>query len=261
MRIALGIEYDGSQFAGWQLQKDDSVRTVQGCVEPALSKIADQPIQVVCAGRTDTGVHALNQVVHFDFDQPRDPKAWVLGLNTYLPDDVSAIWVRDVSEEFSARFSAYERSYRYVIQHRVGRPALLNKRVAWRYGGLDVGKMHEAAQALIGEHDFTAFRSSQCQAKTPIRVMRSIDVTLEGEFIYVDVVANAFLHHQVRNIVGSLIEIGKTVKPVDWMAELLAGKDRTVAGPTAPAAGLYLVNVKYPDEFDIPQCHTPPVFT
>lgn len=260
MRIALGIEYDGSHFAGWQQQKGD-VRTVQGCLEEALSKIADEPIQVVCAGRTDTGVHALNQVVHFDCQQPRDPKAWVLGLNTYLPDDISSIWMREVSGEFSARFSAYERSYRYVIQHRIGRPALLNKRVAWRYGGLDVGKMHEAAQALIGEHDFSAFRSSQCQAKTPVRVMRSIDVTRAGDFIYFDVCANAFLHHQVRNIVGSLIEVGKTVKPVKWMAELLSTKDRTQAGPTAPASGLYLVNVKYPEEFEIPQCDTPPVFT
>jgi len=259
MRLALGIEYDGSQFSGWQQQKGD-VRTVQGCLEEALSKIADQSIQVVCAGRTDTGVHALNQVVSFDCDQARDPKAWVLGLNTYLPDDVSALWVRDVSEEFSARFSAYERSYRYIILHRVGRPALLHKKVSWRYGDLDIGKMHEAAQALIGEHDFTSFRSSQCQAHSPVRIMRSIDVTLVGDYIYIDVCANAFLHHQVRNIVGSLIEVGKTVKPVEWMAEVLALKDRTQAGPTAPAGGLYLVNVKYPEEFEIPQCLTPPAF-
>lgn len=260
MRIALGIEYDGSQFSGWQQQKGD-VRTVQGCLEDALSKIADQSIQVVCAGRTDTGVHALNQVVNFDCDQPRDPKAWVLGLNTYLPDDISALWMREVADDFSARFNAYERSYRYVILHRVGRPALLNKKVAWRYGDLDVGKMHEAAQALIGEHDFTSFRSSQCQAKTATRDMRSIDVNLVGDYIYIDVRANAFLHHQVRNIVGSLIEVGKTVKPVEWMAEVLALKDRTKAGPTAPADGLYLVNVKYPDELNIPECHTPPTFS
>jgi len=260
MRIALGIEYDGSQFAGWQQQKGD-VRTVQGCLEEALSKIADQDIKVICAGRTDTGVHALNQVVHFDFDQPRDPKAWVLGLNTYLPDDISAIWMREVSEDFSARFSAYERSYRYVIQHRVGRPSLLNKRVAWRYGDLDIEKMHQAAQAMIGEHDFTSFRSSQCQAKTALRTMLSLDVTRDGDFIYFDVCANAFLHHQVRNIVGSLLEVGKTVKPVEWIAELIELKDRKQAGPTAPAAGLYLVNVKYPQEFDIPECHNPPVFS
>ncbi|MCK4710202.1 MAG: tRNA pseudouridine(38-40) synthase TruA [Gammaproteobacteria bacterium] len=259
MRIALGIEYDGSQFAGWQQQKGD-VRTVQTCLEEALSKIADQTIQVICAGRTDTGVHALNQVVHFDFDQTRDPKAWILGLNTYLPDDISAIWMREVSVEFSARFSAFERSYRYVIQHRVGRPALLNKRVAWRYGDLDIAKMHEAAQAMIGEHDFTSFRSSQCQAKTATRTMLSLNVTRDGGFIYFDVCANAFLHHQVRNIVGSLLEVGKTVKPVNWIADLIELKDRKQAGPTAPAAGLYLVNVKYPQEFDIPECHKPPVF-
>lgn len=260
MRIALGIEYDGSQFSGWQQQKGD-VRTVQGCLEDALSKIADQPIQVVCAGRTDTGVHALNQVVNFDFEQSRDPKAWVLGLNNYLPYDISALWMREVPEDFSARFSAVERSYRYVIQHRMGRPALLNNRVSWRYGDLDIAKMHEAAQALIGEHDFSAFRSSQCQAKTAIRNMLSINVEQHGDFIYFDVCANAFLHHQVRNLVGSLIEVGKTVKPVKWIAEILANKDRTLAGPTAPAAGLYLVNVRYPKEFAIPECLTPPVFT
>ncbi|MDH5516824.1 MAG: tRNA pseudouridine(38-40) synthase TruA [Gammaproteobacteria bacterium] len=260
MRIALGIEYDGSQFSGWQQQKGD-VRTVQGCLEQALSKIADQSIQVVCAGRTDTGVHALNQVVNFDFDQQRDPKAWVLGLNTYLPEDISALWVRDVPDDFSARFSAFERSYRYVIQHRIGRPALLNRRVSWRYGDLDIAKMHEAAQALLGEHDFSSFRSSQCQAKTATREMRSVSVTQQGDFIYIDVCANAFLHHQVRNIVGSLIEIGKTVKPVEWMAQLIAAKDRKQAGPTAPADGLYLVNVKYPAEYAIPECATPPVFS
>lgn len=260
MRIALGIEYDGSRFSGWQEQKGD-VRTVQGCLEEALSKIADQPIQVVCAGRTDTGVHALNQVVNFDFERSRDPKAWVLGLNNYLPDDISALWMREVPDDFSARFSAFERSYRYVIQHRIGRPSLLNKRVAWRYGDLDIAKMHEAAQALIGEHDFSAFRSSQCQAKTAIRDMLSISVTQQGDFIYFDVCANAFLHHQVRNLVGSLIEVGKTVKPVEWIAEILETKDRTQAGPTAPAAGLYLVNVKYPKELAIPECLTPPVFS
>ena len=246
-RIALGVEYDGSRFSGYQMQSHGA-RTVQECLQQALSKIADHPVTVTCAGRTDTGVHATDQVVHFDTSAIREDKAWVLGVNTLLPKDA----IKKVSDEFNARFKATMRSYRYVIRNTATRPAILNRRVTWVHAQLDVAAMHESAQALIGEHDFSSFRASQCQAKHPNRVMNSIDVTRDGDHIYIDVRANAFLHHMVRNIVGSLLLIGKGEKPVEWMAEILAHKDRKLAGMTASASGLYLVAVQYPAEYEIP---------
>lgn len=260
MKFALGIEYDGSRFAGWQMQKHGT-RTVQECVEIALSSVANQPVQVVCAGRTDTGVHATGQVVHFECDSPRQEKAWVMGVNTRLPDDVSSIWAKPVGEDFSARFSATARQYRYIILNRQARPAILNKKVTWKHGVLNVEAMHEAAQALLGEQDFTSFRSSACQAEHAMRNVHWVKVSREGDYIYIDIEANAFLHHMVRNIVGSLMMIGQSVKAVGWMADLMRCKDRNQAGPTAPADGLYLVKVSYPDKLGITGEISLPCFT
>ena len=252
-RIAIGIEYDGSQFSGYQMQSHGT-RTVQECLQQALSKIADHPVSVTCAGRTDTGVHATDQVVHFDTTAIRENKAWVMGVNTLLPDDIAVLWVRDVPDEFNARFKATMRSYRYVIRNTRTRPAILYKRVTWIYDDLDIDAMHAGGQKLIGAHDFSSFRSSQCQAKHANRVIKSIDVTRDKDHIYIDVSANAFLHHMVRNIVGSLLLVGRGEKPLDWMSELLEIKDRNQAGMTASASGLYLVAVEYPPEFELPAC-------
>jgi len=252
MRIALCIEYDGSRFSGWQMQKDGS-RTVQAELEKALSQVANEKIQVVCAGRTDTGVHATGQLVHFDCEAVRKLKAWVMGVNTHLPYDVSVRWSAPVDDDFSARFSAVARQYRYVILNRQARPALLHKRVCWRHGKMDVNAMHQAAQALLGENDYSTFRSSACQANHARRHIHSISVRQQGDFIYLDIQGNAFLHHMVRNIAGSLLMIGAGDKPIEWMAELLQLQDRTQAGPTAVADGLYFVNVQYPDTMNLPE--------
>ncbi len=258
-RIALGIEYDGSGFCGWQMQSHGT-RTVQHEIERALSIVADHGVQVVCAGRTDTGVHATGQVVHFDTHAERQTKAWVMGVNANLPDDVCVHWARPVGADFSARFSATRRSYRYVIQQRTARPALYHQRVAWVYQELDTRAMHEAAQALLGENDFSSFRSSACQSEHAMRFMQSVEVSAEGMFVYFDIRANAFLHHMVRNIVGSLIKVGTGERPASWIGELLALRDRTRAGPTAPAEGLYLVAVQYPDEYGLPDSGCIPRF-
>ena len=258
-RIALGVEYDGSGFCGWQMQSHGT-RTVQREIERALSIVADHDIRVVCAGRTDTGVHASGQVVHFDTRAERRTKAWVMGVNAHLPDDVCVYWAREVPGAFSARFSATLRSYRYVIQQRTARPALNSRRVTWVRHALDAGAMQASAQALLGENDFSSFRSAACQSAHAMRFVKSIEVSTDGGFVYVDIQANAFLHHMVRNIVGSLLKVGCGERPPGWIAELLATKDRTRAGPTAPAEGLYLVAVQYPDEFDIPASGVVPCF-
>lgn len=261
MRIALGIEYDGSGFNGWQIQKPGQAdRTVQGVLELALSRVANEPIQVVCAGRTDTGVHATGQVVHFDTTAVRDERAWVLGVNSYLPDDVASLWSVEVSDDFSARFSATARLYRYVILNRYARSAVFHSKVTWRHSAINEQLMHAAAQALVGEQDFSAFRSSSCQAKHARRDIHYINVTRKGDFIYIDIKANAFLHHMVRNIAGSLLMIGKGEQDVNWMHSLLMAKDRTQAGPTASARGLYMVQVTYPEDSRIPQYSYTPEF-
>lgn len=260
MRIALGIEYNGSQFSGWQMQKHGT-RTVQECVEKALSKVADEPVQVVCAGRTDTGVHATGQVVSFDCSSPRPLKAWVSGVNAHLPDDVSSVWSCEVDEGFSARFTATARQYRYVILNRAGRSAAFSSNVTWRHGDINEKLMHQAAQALIGEQDFSSFRSSACQAEHARRNIHYVQVSRKGDFIYIDIEANAFLHHMVRNIVGSLLMIGQGEKPPEWMQELMHVQDRTKAGPTASAKGLYLVKVTYPEGNSIPDYCFLPDFT
>jgi len=260
MRIALGIEYDGSQFCGWQMQKH-GIRTVQQAVETALSVVADEKIQVICAGRTDTGVHATAQVVHFDTASERPEKAWVLGVNAHLPDDVASVWSRPVDDDFSARFTATARQYRYVILNRKARPAVLHNKVSWRHGEIDEQLMHQAAQALMGEQDFSSFRSAACQAEHARRNVHFINIHRKGDFVFIDIKANAFLHHMVRNMVGSLLMIGQKEKPVGWMAELLSAHDRTQAGPTAPAEGLYLVKVTYPEQYDFPgEVHIPDFF-
>lgn len=251
MKIALGIEYQGTHYCGWQRQKHCD--SVQAQVEAALTEIAAETISLFCAGRTDTGVHALGQVVHFETSSERPTKAWVQGVNTKLPGEVRVAWAQTMDEAFHARFSAFARQYRYVIFNRPVHSAVLHNRVTWEPYALDVDKMNAAAQALIGEQDFSSFRASQCQAEHAMREVQSVQVSRRGDMVFVDIKANAFLHHMVRNIVGSLMQVGKGQQSVNWIAELLALKDRTKAAPTAPASGLYFVNAFYPDEFNIPQ--------
>ncbi|MBL4711559.1 MAG: tRNA pseudouridine(38-40) synthase TruA [Gammaproteobacteria bacterium] len=250
-RIVLGIEYNGSLFSGYQLQSQGT-RTVQGALGQALSKVANEPVRLTCAGRTDTGVHATGQVVHFDTSVHRQLKAWMLGGNTNLPRDISIHWAREVSDDFSARFSAISRSYRYILFNRKTRSAVFQHNVSWSYDLLDEKKMHAAAQALRGKHDFSAFRSSKCQAKHAVREMQSITIKRAGDYVILDLKANAFLHHMVRNIMGTLMVIGRGEQPVEWMQKVLSGLDRKKAGMTAQAAGLYLINVEYPAEYGLP---------
>lgn len=249
-RIALGIEYNGAAFAGWQVQPDQ--RTVQGCVEQALSRVADHAVQVHCAGRTDAGVHASAQIVHFDSEAARSEWAWAMGANANLPPDVSAVWAKFVDESFHARYSARARTYQYRILNRPARPGLHRNLLSWQHRPLDCARMHAASQALVGEHDFSAYRAQGCQSKSPVRELHAIDVHREGDIVAVEVRANAFLHHMVRNIAGVLMRIGTGDRPVEWAGELLAGRDRTLAAATAPPQGLYLVAVEYPEEFGLP---------
>ncbi len=250
MRVAMGVEYDGHPFCGWQYQ--DHSPSVQEAVERALSQVADEPIRVICAGRTDTGVHGIGQVIHFDTRAERSERAWVMGTNANLPKSVAVQWARPVSEDFHARFSAQRRRYRYVIFNRAVRPTFLQHRVAWAYRPLDEGRMQAAAAPLLGEHDFNAYRAQACQAKSPVRTLYRLDVARHGEFIVLDLEANGFLHHMVRNIAGVLMAIGSGERAVGWSAEVLARRDRRLGGVTAPACGLYLVGVSYPPAFGLP---------
>ncbi len=246
----LGIEYRGTDFCGWQLQP--GVRTVQACVEMALSRVADEEIRVICAGRTDTGVHALAQVVHFDTAALRPPRAWVFGANTHLPNDVSVLWAQPADAGFHARFSALRRRYRYVICNASIRPAMLSARVTWHFRPLDIAPMQEAALDLVGEHDFSSYRSYACQAKHPVRTIYRLDISRRDRFVVIDIVANAFLHHMVRNIAGVLLDIGSGKQAPGWAAEILAARDRTAGGVTAPPEGLYFVGAEYPEHYRIP---------
>ena len=250
MRIALGIEYDGTDFCGWQRLKADA--SVQGAVEQALSKVAAHPVEISCAGRTDAGVHGRCQVVHFDTEAQRDMRGWILGTCSNLPDSVAVLWAQPVLESFHARYAARSRRYRYHILNRPVRAALDARYVTWERLPLDAARMHEAAQALLGEHDFSAFRALSCQATHPRRTVLAVNVRREGEQLFVDIEANAFLHHMVRNIVGSLLLIGRGEQPIEWMAELLAGRDRHVAGPTAPASGLTFLGPRYEAHWGLP---------
>ena len=254
MRYAMALEYDGSPFMGWQ--KHDTGDTIQAAVEKAVSFVADAPVEVVCSGRTDARVSACCQVVHFDSDAPRDARAWVLGTNTRLPDSIRALWMQPVSDAFHARYSARARRYRYSLLILPVKPAIKRQFLSWSREELDAARMHEAAQKILGEQDFSAFRTVQCQAKHPNRNLHRLDVSREGDTIYFDVQANAFLHHMVRNLVGSLLLIGKGEQPVDWMKTLLDGRDRTVAGPTAPAEGLMFLGALYPPEWGLPEAVT-----
>lgn len=257
MRIALGVEYDGANFCGWQVQAQG--RTVQGCVEQALAQVANHEVRVFCAGRTDTGVHATGQVVHFESDAVRSDRGWVRGANAHLPDDVAIVWARPVSDEFHARFSAQRRRYRYVIYSRPVRPTFLARRVTWEYRSLDIERMQAAANHLIGEHDFSSYRAYGCQAKSPLRTVHALQLSrsADGEFIMLDIEANAFLHHMVRNVVGVLSAIGAGEQAVDWSREVLEQRDRKLGGVTAPPHGLYLVGVEYPESFGIPYLSPP----
>jgi tRNA pseudouridine38-40 synthase len=250
-RIAAGIEYFGHDFKGWQRQAVDA--TIQGAVEHALSRVADADVTVTCAGRTDTGVHARQQVIHFDTPARRPEQAWVLGANSHLPAGISIVWARAVSEGFHARYSALQRSYRYLILNRRARPGLLTGRVAWECRPLEERRMRAAAQFLTGEHDFSAFRSAECQARNPVRRITRLDVARNGLMLAIDVDANAFLHHMVRNIAGVLMMIGLGRQPASWAGAVLESRDRKLGGVTAPPEGLYLAGVKYPPEFGIPE--------
>ncbi|WP_133128188.1 tRNA pseudouridine(38-40) synthase TruA [Legionella nagasakiensis] len=258
MRIALMVEYDGSQYHGWQAQA--GLRTVQQVLENALSNVADHDVSVVCAGRTDTGVHATSQIIHFDCQKERAIRSWIHGANAFLPKDVCVKWGREMPEHFHARYSALSRRYRYVIYNSSIRPALLRGNVTWQYRQLDHRLMHEAGQYLLGEQDFTSFRSIECQSKTPMRNVHSLQVWRHGDIIIIDICANAFLHHMVRNIAGVLIAVGSNRKPVSWVKDVLHAKDRKLGAETAPPYGLYMIEVTYPQEFGIIKSPSGPIF-
>lgn len=248
-RIALGIEYDGSRYFGWQRQQNRS--SVQGSLEIALGKVADHSVITFCAGRTDAGVHASNQVIHFDTQAVRAPVAWVRGVNSYLPPDIRVCWMQPVSSDFDARKSALSRRYCYIIVNRAVSPGILHHGVTWVLPSLDVAAMQSASQYLLGKHDFSSFRGANCQAKTPIRTISALQIHSAGDNIILDITANAFLYHMVRNIVGSLMMVGLGKCQEVWIKEVLAAKDRRLAGHTASPQGLYLVDVRYPASFGL----------
>lgn len=253
-RLALGIAYDGRRFHGWQSQSDG--QTVQDRLEAALSAFADRPVATVCAGRTDTGVHAFNQVVHVDAPVARDGFAWVRGTNRFLEHDIAVQWCREVSADFHARYSAHGRRYRYVLLEAPVRPALEAGRCGWYFRPLDGLAMQRAAAHLLGEHDFSAFRAAACQARTPVKTLRQLDITRRGAYWRFDFEASAFLHHMVRNIMGGLVAVGSGARPPDWMAEVLASRSRQVAAPTFSPDGLYFVGPHYDAVHGLPE-HTP----
>lgn len=251
MRIALGLEYDGGDFCGWETQTHG--RTVQASLEDALSRVANEPIRTVCAGRTDARVHAFGQVVHFDTAAERSPRAWVFGTNANLPKAVSVAWAHPVPDDFHARFSARRRHYRYLIYNRPARPAVLYRRVTWECRALDEASMQVGANYLVGEHDFSSYRAIACQAKSPVRTVHRLEVARDGNLIRIDVIANAFLYHMVRNIAGVLMAVGLGKRDPAWVEEVLMLRDRTRGGVTAPPDGLYLMRVDYPEQYDLPQ--------
>lgn len=250
-RLVLGIEYDGSNYCGWQWQPGRL--SIQGALEKALSKVANHPVNLICAGRTDAGVHALEQVGHFDVNVVRERHAWLLGGNSYLPDDIRIIWARQADDGFHARYSAIARLYRYIIYNRSVNSALLNKQATWYYPHLDEKVMHLAAQYLVGNHDFSSFRAKGCQSNSPYRVVHFIDVYRDKDSVVIEICANAFLHHMVRNIAGVLMAVGSDGKTADWPLELLEARNRVLGGVTAPPNGLFLAAVCYPEHFGLPK--------
>ena len=250
-RVAAIVEYDGTEFAGWQSQEHSA--SIQDVVQAAISYVAGEPVVAICAGRTDSGVHAVGQVIHFDSTAVRTPRAWVLGANTKLPPTIALQWAGEVTVGFHARHKAIRRSYRYCILNRSARSALQRTRTAWIHRPLDAAAMHAAAQALIGEHDFSAFRSVECQSNTTVRRVERIEVRREGDYLWLEITANAYLHHMVRNIVGTLLAAQGEAEPSAAVARVLAGGNRRFAGVTAPAAGLYLWRVEYPPIYGIPE--------
>lgn len=258
-RIAVGIEYNGAEFSGFQKQKS-STNTIQARLEDALSRVANEPVTLVCAGRTDAGVHATGQVIHFDTVAQRPSKAWIEGVNTHLPDEIRVKWSREAGPLFHARFSALSRTYRYLILSDPIKTAILQKQVSWTRYPLDLELMQQAGEQLIGEHDFTSFRAAQCQAASPVRTVMGLRLFRHGSLIVLEITANAFLHHMVRNIVGALIDIGRGARPVSWISELLAVKNRNLAAATGHPFGLYLVAVDYPQGFDLPKQELGPLF-
>ncbi len=253
-RLALGLSYRGTRYHGWQSQPDGV--TVQDHLEKALSQFAALPVRTVCAGRTDTGVHAINQVVHLDAPVQRDPFSWVRGTNRYLPDDIALQWCRPMASDFHARNHARGRRYRYVLLCSAVRPALETGLVGWVFDALDVDAMRAAAMQLLGEHDFTSFRAAECQAATPVKTLRALEITRRGDYWRFDFDANAFLHHMVRNIVGCLLAVGRGQHPPGWMAEVLAARDRGAAAPTFGPDGLYFLGPYYDHSLGLPD-HTP----
>lgn len=250
MRIALGVEYDGHQFFGWQAQPE--LVTIQGTLQEALSKVANEPIEIFCAGRTDAGVHATGQVIHFDTRAKRHVDAWVFGTNAHLPSSIGIKFARQVDFSFHARFKAIARRYRYVIYNHPIRPAILSTRTSWHYYPLDVERMRTAASYLIGEQDFSSFRSSKCNSNSPMRNITDFKIERRGDYVIFEIEANAFLHHMVRNIAGTLMKIGAGFREVDWMQEVLHAKSRRAAAETAPPGGLYLIKVTYPEPYIFP---------
>ncbi|TJZ74009.1 tRNA pseudouridine(38-40) synthase TruA [Chitiniphilus eburneus] len=250
MKYAIAIEYDGRAFAGWQIQPDQP--TVQIALEGALSRMAGHAVRLHAAGRTDAGVHATRQIAHFETDASRPLTAWVRGVNSFLPPAVAVLWAREVPDSFHARFSAMARHYRYLLLNHPVRPALMAGRVGWTHQALDLEAMREAAQRLLGTHDFSSFRAAECQARTPVKTLHKLDLHADGRMVVLDFSANAFLHHMVRNIMGALLHVAKGNRPPQWMDELLAARDRSIAPPTFMPDGLYLAGVSYPAEFGLP---------
>jgi len=258
MRVALGIEYDGSRYYGWQRQRE--VNSIQAELEQALSRIADHRVEIQCAGRTDAGVHATGQVIHFDTHAVRKEAAWTLGMNANLPADIAVRWAKVVDDDFHARFSATARRYRYIIYNATLRPGILGAGLSHYHQPIDAEAMHHAGQCLLGEQDFTSFRAAQCQSNTPFRNVTHLAVYRQGPYVILDIRANAFLHHMVRNITGTLLEVGMGLKPATWVAEVLAARNRDLAGTTAKAGGLYLVDVTYPDNAGLPRLPLGPLW-
>ncbi|MCX7121277.1 MAG: tRNA pseudouridine(38-40) synthase TruA [Gammaproteobacteria bacterium] len=258
IRIALCVTYDGSRYHGWQHQEE--VSSVQQTLEHALSRVANHSVTVMCAGRTDAGVHATAQVVHFDTEAQRTERSWVFGANSNLPADISVLWAKPVVSDFHARFSAQARTYRYIICNQNVRPGIFHKAVSWYFKSLDANQMQSAAHYLLGEHDFSAFRGSGCQAKHAVRTIHHLSIKRQGHLLIIEVKANAFLLHMVRNIVGVLLEIGEGEKNPEWALQVLQSCDRRQAGITSAPNGLYLVDIDYPEHFNLPKLPKGPFF-